>query len=157
MNLSDFDLRQLAARDLSGLSAAEKDRLLGNLLGDLIEARERLKANSRTSSRPPSSDPPWSGAGGEDQEPAEEEPERGPSEDREDSDGGEKGERLPPNEGRAGGAKPDQKKPGRKPGAAGHSRSVTLPVTATVLHIPPECALCGAGLPENELTAPSSR
>jgi transposase len=152
MNLSDFDLRQLADRDLSGLSAAEKDRLLGRLLGDLIEARERLKANSRTSSRPPSSDPPWSGADGEEEETAEE-CERRPSEGREDSVDAEEPERLPPDEGRAGKAKLDKKKPGRRLGTAGHSRSVTLPLTATVLHVPPECALCGAGLPEERFAA----
>ena len=63
MYLNDFDLRQLAARSLEALSVAEKDQLLGKLLSDLIEARERLQAHSKNSSRPPSSDPPWSGPG----------------------------------------------------------------------------------------------
>jgi len=36
--------------------------LLVKLLSDLKEARDRLKADSRTSSRPPSSDNPWSGS-----------------------------------------------------------------------------------------------
>jgi hypothetical protein len=146
MNLSDFDLRQLADRDLSGLSAVDKDRLLGRLLGDLIEARERLRANSRTSSRPPSSDPPWSGVDDEEEKTAEG-CGRTPSEGHEEPVGGDEAEGLPPDGGRAGKAKPEGKKPGRKPGAAGHSRSVTLAVTATVRHVPPECALCGAGLP----------
>ena len=61
MHLSDFDLRQLEARNLEELPVAVKDRLLESLLRDLIEARERLAAHSSTSSRPPSSDPPWSG------------------------------------------------------------------------------------------------
>lgn len=61
MHLSDFDLRQLEARNLEELPVAVKDRLLESLLRDLIEAREHLAANSSTSSRPPSSDPPWSG------------------------------------------------------------------------------------------------
>jgi transposase len=140
MNLSDFDLRPLADRDLSGLSAAEKDRLLGKLLGDLIAARERLKANSRTSSRPPSSDPPWSGvecgaeeaAGDEDPEPP-------------------AGNGVAALEAKPAAAPP--KKPGRPVGAVGHSRAVTLPVTATVPHAPPQCALCGADLPAERFTA----
>jgi len=61
VHLSDFDLRQLETRNLARLPVAEKNRLLEKLLSDLIEARERLAANSSTSSRPPSSDPPWSG------------------------------------------------------------------------------------------------
>lgn len=133
------------------MSAVDKDRLLGRLLGDLIEARERLKENSRTSSRPPSSDPPWSGVDDEEEKTAEN-GERTPSEGCEDVVGGEEPEGLPPDDGRAGKAKPG-KKPGRRFGAAGHSRSVTLPVTDTVSHAPPECALCGAGLPGEGFTA----
>ena len=59
MYLSDFDLQQLDEQKLMGLPAKQKDRLLVKLLWDLKEARERLKANSQTSSRPPRSDPPW--------------------------------------------------------------------------------------------------
>ena len=146
MNLSDFDLQQLADRDLSGLSAVDKDRLLGRLLGDLIEARERLKANSRTSSRPPSSDPPWSGV--EREENGAEEPEsKRPGKD----DAPVAGAEVVPSEPKPA-AKP-KKKPGRPMGASGHSRMLTLPATATVLHVPPECALCGAGLPGDAFTA----
>jgi len=53
MHLSDFDLRQLETRNLARLPVADKNRLLEKLLSDLIEARERLAANSSTSSRPP--------------------------------------------------------------------------------------------------------
>ena len=65
MYLSDFDLKQLESRNLAKLPVAEKNRLLEKMLRDLIEARERLAANSSTSSRPPSSDPPWSGPHGD--------------------------------------------------------------------------------------------
>jgi hypothetical protein len=64
MKLSDFDLQQLSETRLLSLPAQQKDALLVKLLADLKEARERLKANSRTSSRPPSSDPPWSSDAG---------------------------------------------------------------------------------------------
>ena len=109
----------------------DKDRLLGRLLGDLIEARERLKANSRTSSRPPSSDPPWSGV--EREENGAEEPEsKRPGKD----DAPVAGAEVVPSEPKPA-AKP-KKKPGRPMGASGHSRMLTLPATATVLNVPPE-------------------
>lgn len=63
MNLSDFDLQQLDEQKLMALPAKQKDGLLVKLLWDLKEARERLKANSQTSSRPPRSDAPWHGTG----------------------------------------------------------------------------------------------
>ena len=59
--LSDFELQQLDEQTLKELPAAQKDALLVKLLWDLQEARERLKASSQTSSRPPSSDAPWQG------------------------------------------------------------------------------------------------
>jgi transposase len=133
LHLSDFDLRQLETRNLAKLPVAEKNRLLEKLLRDLIEARERLAANSSTSSRPPSSDPPWSGPhGGSEAEDA-------AAESAKAKEGGPTlagtGPPAPP------GAGP--KKPGRQPGAPGHSRMLTLPVTGTVLHAPTHCAVCG--------------
>jgi hypothetical protein len=59
--LSDFDLQQFDEQKLTALPAEQKDALLVKLLWDLKDARERLKANSQTSSRPPRSDPPWHG------------------------------------------------------------------------------------------------
>ncbi len=53
MYLSDFDLQQLDEQKLMALPAEQKDALLVKLLWDLKDARERLKANSQTSSRPP--------------------------------------------------------------------------------------------------------
>lgn len=151
MNLSDFDLRQLADRDLRQLSATEKDRLLGRLLGDLIEARERLKANSQNSSRPPSSDLPWSGVVREEEEEvieAEQEPEPPQGNGEEDE------EAVPPVSQPAVAAK---SKPGRRVGAVGHSRSLTLPVTATVLHVPEHCALCGTSANGDRFVARTGR
>jgi hypothetical protein len=51
--LSDFDLQQFDERKLIALPAEQKEALLVKLLWDLKDARERLKANSQTSSRPP--------------------------------------------------------------------------------------------------------
>ena len=72
MYLSDFDLQQWDEQKLMALPAEQKDGLLVKLLWDLKEARERLKANSQTSSRPPRSDPPWhsTNSGDEDSEAA---------------------------------------------------------------------------------------
>lgn len=160
MYLSDFDLQELDEQKLTALPAAQKDALLVQLLWDLKEARERLKANSQTSSRPPSSDPPWHGSvppgegldeaakasGGAQPEaegceasaaahtaatvaPADAKAESGSAEGTQ-----AKGEDEPP------------RKPGRQVGAPGHSRPVSLPVSATVIHAPEACARCGQGL-----------
>jgi transposase len=59
--LSDFDLQQLDEAKVSRLTPSQKEVLLWKVLADLKEARERLKASSQTSSRPPSSGPPWLG------------------------------------------------------------------------------------------------
>ena len=61
MYLSDFDLQQLDEAKVSQWTPSQKEALLWKVLADLKEARERLKASSRTSSRPPSSDPLWLG------------------------------------------------------------------------------------------------
>ena len=146
MHLNDFDLRQLAARDLGALSVAEKDQLLKTLLSDLLEAQERLRANSRNSSRPPSSDPPWSGP----RNPARREAaatavpaaaaETGSATQAE---AGSSPTAAEPN------PKPvaaERRKPGRQPGAKGHSRTLTGLVAGTISHVPETCALCGQAL-----------
>ena len=145
MHLNDFDLRQLAARDLGALSVAEKDQLLKMLLSDLLEAQERLRANSRNSSRPPSSDPPWSGP----RNPAS----RGAAATEGSAEAG-KGATTQAEAGSSPtAAEPNRKpvaaerrKPGRQPGAPGHSRTLTGPVAGTITHFPEACALCGQGL-----------
>ncbi len=143
MYLNDFDLRQLASRNLEALSVAEKDQLLGKLVSDLIEARERLQANSQNSSRPPSSDPPWSG------------PRRETSPAEGEAEARLEGEEVAASDTEAGGlpaestpVKPaaERRKAGRQPGAPGHSRTVIGPVTATLVHVPESCAVCGGAL-----------
>ena len=59
MELSDHDLSQLDEEALLDLPEDVLRRLSIELLNDLKEARERLNQNSRNSSCPPSSDPPW--------------------------------------------------------------------------------------------------
>ena len=71
MHLSDFDLKQLNERQFKRLSTTQKDALMMKLLSDLQEARERLNANSRNSSRPPSSDAPWQASADEGSDPEE--------------------------------------------------------------------------------------
>lgn len=147
MYLSDFDLKQLEARNLAKLPVAEKNRLLEKMLRDLIEARERLAANSSTSSRPPSSDPPWSGPHVDAE--AEETATQGARAKEDEMPLAETGPSAPPDapamaacpDGKPPGIGP-KKKPGRQPGAPGHSRMLTLPVTGTILHAPTHCAVC---------------
>jgi len=148
MHLSDFDLQQLDKARLSELTDSQKEALLEKALADLKEARERLNANSRTSSRPPSSDALWSGVSAEAEASDEPESAEEPKAEASDADGGEA-------------AEPDQSskkpksssKPGRRPGSPGHSRSQRLAVTATIAHRPERCALCGEALQGHPFTA----
>ena len=166
MHLSDFDLQQLNEQKLMALPAKQKDGLLVKLLWDLKEARERLKANSQTSSRPPRSDPPWHGTASRD----EDSEASGKADSAEDPDADDEGaanatkhaepkdlatqaEAKTP----AGAAAGLGKKAGRQPGASGHSRQVTLPVNGTVIHAPESCARCGEALAPTEFVAHGGR
>jgi transposase len=148
--LSDFDLQQLDEQKLTGLPAEQKDALLVKLLWDLKDARERLKANSPTSSRPPCSDLPWHGndcAGGGleaagEVKPAAEVSAASPAAGAEPSDVAAPAVGTTP----ASAADETPKKPGRRVGAPGHSRQVNLPVSETVLHTPESCVCCGQAL-----------
>jgi transposase len=144
MHLSDFDLQQLDKARLSQLTASQKEVLLEKALEDLKEARERLQADSRTSSRPPSSDAPWSSAGGAE---APEEPPEASAAEAEES----------PEPAADKTSKTDHptaaKRPGRRPGSPGHSRTQKLPVSETIAHAPEHCALCGRSLADQPFTA----
>ncbi len=148
MYLSDFDLQQLDEAKVSQWTPSQKEALLWKVLADLKEARERLKANSQTSSRPPSSD--QLGLGTEVKVEVE-------SEDAVGVTAGERaeGKRRAPGEAPETDASPGPrsgadsacvtpaKRAGRPRGALGHSRVVTLAVSSTVIHRPEHCALCG--------------
>jgi transposase len=88
------------------------------------ELANRLGADSRTSSRPPSSDDPYRGDGG---------------------DGG-----KPPATPSGKTGKPDEKKAarpaGKRPGTKGFWRSQPIVTSAEVAHAPTACAACGAAL-----------
>ncbi|MGC1953324.1 MAG: IS66 family transposase [Gammaproteobacteria bacterium] len=147
MNLSDFDLQQLDEQKLKALPAEQKDVLLVKLLWDLQEAREQLKANSQTSSRPPSSDVPWQGRSSEAEESEATEASSAEHEAPDADEGGEApAETSPEQEPGEGAAANKPKKPGRRVGAPGHSRHLSLPISETVVHRPETCARCGQAL-----------
>lgn len=153
MHLSDFDLQQLDKARLSALTVSQKETLLEKALEDLKEARERLQADSRTSSRPPSSDAPWSGVSEEPE--AEGEPnsaEEGKGTKPEESEA-ERGDAPEPEKTPEEEEPKSSSKPGRRPGSAGHSRTQQLAVSSTIEHRPLQCALCGEGLEGCEFTA----
>jgi transposase len=148
--LSDFDLQQLDEQKLTALPAEQKDALLVKLLWDLKDARERLKANSQTSSRPPRSDPPWHGndrAGGGLEAAGEVKPAAEVSA-ASSAAGAEPSDVAAPAAGTTPASAADEtpKKPGRRVGAPGHSRQVNLPVSETVIHAPESCVCCGQAL-----------
>jgi len=92
------------------------------LIDDLREARERLAANSNNSSRPPRSDVPWLSASPQSHKPL-----------------------YLKNSSTEGENKADTVKPkvGHQVGTPGHGRALTLPVSATHVHILSHCAVCG--------------
>ncbi|MFZ0257377.1 MAG: IS66 family transposase [Gammaproteobacteria bacterium] len=146
MYLSDFDLQQLDEQKLKGLPAEQKDVLLAKLLWDLQEARERLKANSQTSSRPPSSDAPWQGRSWEteDSEKSESANAAPEAQANDDEAPAEPSAEPKPAEGASTDSATNKpKKPGRGVGAPGHSRELSLPISDTVVHRPEACARCG--------------
>src|SRR5512147_3186525 len=134
--------------------------LLVKLLWDLKDARERLKANSQTSSRPPRSDPPWHG-----HDPAAEEwevAEDGGGEMESEAEvsaaspaAAAPSEVVAPAVGTTPASAADEKprKAGRQVGAPGHSRQVSLPVSATVNQAPQSGACCGQALEPTEFIA----
>ncbi len=151
MYLSDFDLQQLDEQRLKELPAEQKDALLVKLLWDLQEARERLKANSQTGSRPPSSDGPWQGRSSEAQEAEETEAvdAEGEAAANAETEGGEEpGETSaePGKDKSVDSATNRPKKAGRGVGAPGHSRELSLPISDTVVHRPETWARCGQAL-----------
>lgn len=152
MHLSDFDLRQLDEARRSELTAAQKETLLKKAVADLKEARERLKADSRTSSRPPSSNAPWSSSEGS----ASAEETKGPKTANRKADS----EAETPPKAKEKQASPEastgkdtKKRPGRRPGSPGHSRRQQLAITETIEHAPERCALCDHPLGGQPFTA----
>jgi len=61
VQLTRHDLLQLDEASLRRLSEEQLRVLSVKLVADLKAAYERLEQNSRNSSRPPSSEPPWQG------------------------------------------------------------------------------------------------
>ena len=150
MQLSDFDLQQLEEATIGELPSAQKEILLVKLLHDLKEARERLKANSQTSSRPPSSDAPWTKRSTVAEEAdAESAPTDAASGDGPATEPTVTDSPAPPEaaaKGTSGQEDSSGRTAGRQRGAKGYSRRVTLPVSATVVHRPEQCVRCEQAL-----------
>ena len=153
MKLSDHDLSQLTEDELLDLPEAVLRQLSIKLLTDLKEARERLKQNSRNSSRPPRSDAPWDREDTEDDEivfdtvppdpkdPSDSEDQTDSTEDTAEADESKK-EPKPPQ----GLSEVESRRPGKQPGAPGFGRTQTIRLTQTVEHYPSTCARCDAPL-----------
>lgn len=148
MYLSDFDLQQLDEQKLMVLPAAQKEALLVKLLWDLKEARERLKINSQTSSRPPRSDPPWQGKGAADEDTAETVAggDLGEVDAAVQTDATSSSDTASTEAKSVRAAEPLPKKPGRPVRAPGQSRSLPFPVSATVVHAPVQGVVGGQSL-----------
>jgi hypothetical protein len=142
--LSRADLKQLDEQTLLSLPKPRKDVMLCRLLSDLKEAHDRLSADSQTSSRPPSSDAPWAVAGVDDESDDEHDTASDAIPDEDESEGtGEPDTAASADQrGSSDAGEESKRNPGRQPGAVGHSRLVTLPISATIVHRPESCVVC---------------
>jgi len=155
--VSDSDLKQITSEYVASLSLEERGRLICALAEDLRRARDRLKHDSQTSSRPPRSDPPWQGRSADSEDTDEDEDE---DEDVPVAEGAEEAVpetpegQDPGGEGSTGSdakGKPNGK-PGRREGMKGYSRQVTLPITDEAIHHPTHCGGCHRCLSPDEAT-----
>jgi transposase len=147
VQLSRHDLFQLDEAALGRLSEEQLRALSVKLLADLKAAYERLEQNSRNSSRPPSSEPPWQGKPEEETEDGTEPSGEGDKEagaaerdEEQPSAGAERASRESGTEQR------QPRRPGQQPGAPGHGRTQSLPIDHEEHHHPTQCAVCEATL-----------
>jgi transposase len=143
VKISDHDLRQIDAESLHTVPNRDAlERLALWLAEDLKEARERLNQTPENSSRPPSSRDPWSRKQDETEpEIAGDLPQEDAEPDKEEGKEKKEAQKEEP-------SKP--RHPGKQEGCPGFARTQTLPITATISHIPENCFRCGADLPPEQ-------
>lgn len=155
MHLTDHDLRQLDHEAISRLGEASLRRLAERLLADLMEARDRLRQDSKNSSCPPSSDSVYGrarGAASEEEDASDERPATPSGEDEapaapgEGADRGEDGT-VPADPPDATAPGPVKRSAGRQPGAPGFGRTQKLAVDIAIDHRPERCAICDRPFP----------
>lgn len=147
MKLSDTDLQQLDPDWALGLESGRKDKLLVTLIEDLKEARERLKANSQNSSRPPRTDAPWESVAGTHAKV--EESETSPAAKAEKPEDDSKAHSKDTLEKATPAQANKKRKVGHQEGTPGHGRSLMLAVSATRVHMTSHCAVCQEALDAN--------
>lgn len=157
MHFKLSDLQQLDDNRVLRLAQAQKDLLLSKLLSDLKEAHERLQSNSRTSSRPPSSDAPWLKAAAVADPEAKDTVTDSRSETSPDDESAADAD-IAGSTDLAADEEPDTdkvppKRPGRQAGMKGHSRERRLAVSAVIAHQPEQCVLCGHALDQTLFVA----
>jgi hypothetical protein len=154
MKLSDNDLQQLDEAQLQKLKPEQKERLLVVLLNDLKEARERLKADSHNSSRPPRSNPVWLSTNSDSPEATADEPSSPVTPEAARSATADTPKSDDPASASAPAA-PQKRTVGRQRGAPGHGRELMLPVSSTQTHRPSHCIICGNDLTDEPFHAHS--
>lgn len=159
MHLTDHDLRQLDRDALSRLREDAARGLLERVVDDLKEARDRLRQDSRNSSRPPSSDSVYGtsrdGSTEDDtlpDDPAPAEATASGQADETTTAGG--GIATPADHARKDPADSDRDEPARRhrghqPGAPGFGRTQKLAVDVTCAHRPEQCAACSLAFPSD--------
>lgn len=158
MKLSNHDLQQIDELSLQNRTWKELLYLLLTILDDLKEARERLNQNSRNSSIPSGSEPPWfHPSSGDNEDDDEEDSVEVPSPPKDDTDTNETpaAQASQSDEKQAKSSKPEnetKRNPGKQPGAQGFGRTQILPLTGTEHHRATHCSGCGRELPDDAPT-----
>ena len=146
MHISDHDLRQLNTDSIRRLAEEQPHavmQLTVLLAEDLTEARERINQNPTNSSRPPSSQEPWSRGN---EPPPEKTSETDPLEKSDEEPLKETPAKPPKRKGKH----EAKRKPGKQKGAPGVGRTQVLEVTQHQKHRPSHCVRCGAELPPEQ-------
>jgi len=148
MHLSKHDLLQMTDEWLKKLPAALLLEVPKRLLHDVQELQDRLNQSPGSSSRPPTSQPPWAKTGGSEEQ-------SGAADERGSADvaavtagrSTEETEQASPVDGQRPSAKKGSgKRPGKQPGSPGHGRCQKRAIAARCEHRPEICAACAAAL-----------
>lgn len=152
MKFSKAEIKQLTPSYIEQLNQEQLTNLCKGVVSDLVEAHDRLNANSSNSSKPPRTDPPWDHPSDKKNKSGNEkddclsgdhvEPKGSSSDDQEEP------KVLPAKE--EGDENPTpKKKPGKQQNAPGFGRTQKLVITGTEIHKPCECKSCAASFDDN--------
>jgi transposase len=148
MKFSKAEIKQLTPSYIERLNQEQLANLCKGVVADLVEAHDRLNANSSNSSKPPRTDSPWDRPSDKNNKSENEEnddPLPGDDVDSKDSSSDDQEElKVLPVKGEKEENPTPKKKPGKQQNAQGFGRTQKLIITRTEIHKPCKCKSCTA-------------